>query len=124
MRRFIASLLLSVTAWSFGGPLALGVSGAAASACCRRDGKHHCMSEASGAAGISSDAFPSFRAKPPECPYRSLTAAPTGVAHPRIPAVSQLQSPSSLTILIEDGLFLDQRLVSCNLQRGPPIFYS
>jgi hypothetical protein len=46
MRRIVASLVLSVMAWTSLAPLALALTGPAASACCRRSGKHHCMETA------------------------------------------------------------------------------
>ena len=41
MRRFVASLVLSLMAWSFVAPMALALTGNDAPACCRRNGKHH-----------------------------------------------------------------------------------
>jgi hypothetical protein len=122
MRRFVASLVLSAVAWGFGGSMALELTGASVSACCRRSGKHHCMSVTSGLPGVSSDAVSGVRSKSPACPYFSLTATPVGVARPEGATVSELQAPAAVIAVIEDGLSLDSRLLSCNSQRGPPTF--
>lgn len=107
MRRIVASLALVLMAWSFSAPMALGLAGTAAAACCRRNGKHHCASEMSGMAALSADDLPSFRANSPDCPYRSQIATPTGVAHPQSPAVITLQTPSASVVAAVDCLFLD-----------------
>ena len=73
MRGTIASLVLSVTAWSFMAPMALALTGADKPACCRRNGKHHCMSGMSGISASDSNS-PVFRALPSCCPYRSEVA--------------------------------------------------
>jgi hypothetical protein len=122
MRRIVASLVLSVIAWSFVAPLAMGVTGPGAAACCRRNGKHHCASGMSGMAGVSIDDLPSFRANSPVCPYRSQIATPTGIAQPQSQAVSTLQPPSVSFFSGVDCLFFNSRLATCNSQRGPPAF--
>jgi hypothetical protein len=122
MRRFIASLVLSIVAWTFLVPTTLEATAAAASACCRRNGKHHCVSGTSGSVGISSHARPSFRAKSSDCPYRSKIATPTGEARPQSPEVSALQPRSTSAIAVVDYLLSDSRLFTFNSQRGPPTF--
>jgi hypothetical protein len=121
MRRIVASLVLAGMALSFVPPMALGLAGTAAAACCRRTGKHHCASRMSGMAGLSTDDFPSFRANPPDCPYRSQIATPTGIAHPQSPAVITMQAASASVVAAVDCLFLGSRLATCNSQRGPPV---
>jgi hypothetical protein len=121
MRRFIAILVLSIVAWSFLVPATLEASTAAgASACCRRNGKHHCVSRTSGSVGISSHALPSFRAKSSYCPYRGKIGTPTGEARPQSPEVSALQTRSTGAIAVVDDLLSDSRLFTFNSQRGPP----
>lgn len=123
MRRIIASLVLWVMAWSLVAPAAMGVTGTAAAACCRRNGKHHCASGISGMAGVSTDDLPSFRANSPNCPYRSQIATLTGIARPQNPAVITLQPPSATFVAIADCLFFGSRLTTCNSQRGPPTLW-
>jgi hypothetical protein len=123
MRRFIARLVLSIVAWSFLVPTTLEATAAAASACCRRNGKHHCVSTGtSGSVGISSHALPGFRAKSSHCPYRSKIAPLAGEARPQSPEVSALQPQSTGAMAVVDYLFSDSRLFIFNSQRGPPSF--
>jgi hypothetical protein len=121
MRWIIASFVLAVMALSFVAPMALGATRTATHVCCRRNGKHHCASETSGVvAGPTDD--PSFQANSSDCPYRSQIGTPTGVARPQSPALSALQPPSASFVAIVDCLFFESRLVTCNSQRGPPVF--
>jgi hypothetical protein len=123
MRRFVANLVLAVTAWSFVAPMAWAAVSSDTPACCRRDGKHHCMSGTSGMAGISGDGVLSFRATTSGCPYRSQAATPTGVADPQHTTVSaRKQSPTNLLPAANSCTF-KSRSVSCNFQRGPPAFW-
>jgi hypothetical protein len=57
MRQFVASLVIAVMAWSFVGPAALAATGWDAPACCRRNGKHHCMS---GTSAVSTEGLASL----------------------------------------------------------------
>jgi hypothetical protein len=122
MRRIVASLVLSVIAWGFVAPIAMGLTGPGAAACCRRNGKHHCASVMSGMAGMSIDDLPNFRANSPVCPYRSQIATPTCIAQSQSPAVITLQPPSATFVAVVDCLFFGSRLATCNSQRGPPAF--
>jgi hypothetical protein len=122
MRRFIASFVLSVVAWSLVAPVAWGVTGTATPACCRRNGKHHCTSGTSGIAGMSADDLPSFRVNSSDCPHRSQLATPTGIAQPQSHAVSALQPPSASFVSGADSRCFNSRLATCNSQRGPPAF--
>jgi hypothetical protein len=123
MRRIVASLVLSVMAWSLVAPAAMGVTGTAAAACCRRNGKHHCASGISGMAVVSTDDLPSFRANSPDCPYRSQIATPTGIAQPQSPAVITLQPLPASFVAMVDCLFFGSRLATSNSQRGPPVLW-
>src|ERR1700738_3539894 len=121
MRRFLASFVLSVMACSFAAPIALGVTGTAAPACCRRNGKHHCTGT-SDIAGTSADDLPSFRVNSSDCPYRRQIGAPTGIAQPQSQAVSAVQPPSASFVSGVDSLAFNSLLATCNSQRGPPAF--
>jgi len=120
MRRIVANLVLAVMAWSFVAPMALAAAGSDTPACCRRDGKHHCMSGMSGMAGISNDGVLSFRAAPSDCPYRSQVATPTGVAHPQDPTVSAAKLASASLLPAANSRAFKSLSSSCNFQRGPP----
>jgi len=123
MRRFVASLVLSVMAWSFVAPMASALTGTDVPACCRRDGKHHCMAGMSGMSATSTDGPFSFRSSSSVCPYRSRIAAPAGLAHPQSPVDSTLQPPLATVIAIVDCVSFESRLTTSNSQRGPPAFY-
>src|SRR6267143_4253709 len=120
MRRTVALFVLSVTVWSFLAPLAFGITGTAPSACCRRNGKHHCMSGTPGLSGMSTDDLPDLRANSSDCPYRSQIATRSDIAQPQAPAVSTLRRPSTSLVAVADGLVFEPSLVTCNSQRGPP----
>src|SRR6266446_1830183 len=124
MRRTVARFVLSVTVWSLLAPLAFGVTGTAPSACCRRNGKHHCMSGTSGMSGMSTDDLSGLRANSSDCPYRSQLATRSDIAQPQVPAVSALRRPSTSFVAVVDSLVFEASLVTCNSQRGPPAFGS
>src|SRR5580700_4806587 len=111
MRRSVASLLLAILLAGFTLPL-LQVQ-AAAPACCRRTGQHHCNAPATP---------DGFRSLVPCCPFahpRALnrhgnsalgvasTTAVAPVLAPRLPAVAVAPVP--------------QFFATDNLQRGPPL---
>jgi len=121
MRRLVASLVIAVMAWSFVGPAALAATGRDAPACCRRSGKHHCMS---GTSAVSPDGLASLRAGPSDCRYRSQIATPTGVPRAQSPTISALELPFLALLLAVESRLSDSRLATCNSQRGPPPFGS
>jgi hypothetical protein len=120
MRRFVASLVLSVMAWSLLAPMALAATGAGAPSCCRRNGKHHCMSGMSDTVAVSTDSLPGFRANSPVCPYRWQTATPTGLGRPQLSALSGLLPPSAATLRVDALVSFDSCTTTCNSERGPP----
>jgi hypothetical protein len=122
MRRFVANVVLSLMAGSFLAPIALAVRGSETPACCRRDGKHHCMSGMSGMQTVSTDGLPSLGANSSNCPYRSQAATPAGMVRPQNPAVSKLRLPSSIILPVVDSLLSESCPVARNSERGPPIF--
>jgi hypothetical protein len=119
MRRLVASFVLSVVAWGCLGPLALPATGNSTPACCRRNGKHHCAGDIP-AWLASSDGTPSFRANPPDCPFRSQIATPTSLAQPQHQAASTLLLPSASFISMADFPFLSTCDAASDRQRGPP----
>lgn len=69
MRRLFATFVLSAIGWSLVAPIALVATATAVQACCRRDGKHHCMSAISDALGMSNDGKLAIRVSQTTCPY-------------------------------------------------------
>ncbi len=123
MRRFVASLVLLLTAWSFVAPMALALTGKDVPACCRRNGKHHCqMAGMSGMAAPSADGTPSFRSHPSDCPYRSQKATPTGTATANTPTIEKQELPSSFLVSASDSGLRYSQPPTGNSQRGPPAF--
>jgi len=124
LRRLLAISLLVVLGLSFVSPLlALGTkTGSDVPACCRRNGRHHCMSGSAGQASLTQYASPSFNGSPEKCPYfpRSIAvvhgafSVPTAqavyaglIAHPAVAA----QTESKLRI----------SLGRARQKRGPPV---
>jgi hypothetical protein len=123
LRRLLAISLLVVLSLSFVSPLlALSTkTGSDLPACCRRNGRHHCMSGA--AAGLTQYAAPTLNGSAEKCPYCPRATAvvheafsvPTAqavyaglIAHPAVAA----QTESKLRI----------SLGRARQKRGPPAF--
>ena len=119
MRRLIASLVLSVVAWGPLAPLAIASAGDPIPACCRRDGKHHCMMSMAGM-GAANDGSTSVRTVPGPCPYRSQRATPASTAHPQGPLALSAQLPHIARIALPEFLNQNSRRPSSTPQRGPP----
>ena len=68
MRRFIAIFVLLQVVSGILAPIAL-ASTAMTAACCRRNGKHHCMSGMSMVPGIFDDSRPAVRSSREACPH-------------------------------------------------------
>jgi hypothetical protein len=68
MRRFIAIFVLLQVVSGILAPIAL-ASTAMTAACCRRNGKHHCMSGMSMVPGIFDDSTPTVRSSREACPH-------------------------------------------------------
>jgi hypothetical protein len=120
LQKPLVGLVLSVMIWSLIAPAAMGAAGTVTSACCRRNGKHHCASGISGMAGMSGDGGPSFRASAPDCPYRSQIGVPNGAAQPYRYLVSTPGPPHATLAALEKDLHLASRFSTSNSQRGPP----
>lgn len=118
VRRFLASLVLSVIAWGTLAPLLM-ASGDATPVCCRRDGKHRCQMETE-RAGSAATRNPILRANARECPYRSLFLARTASAllHVEESLASSLPEVDFVSLKTIRSLVL---FFSFSLgQRGPP----
>ena len=119
MRKIVAGFVLGVLAWSFVAPAALALATDTTSACCRRNGKHHCFSP-SGMAD-SADGRTSLRASSPKCPYRSQIATRTAVSQQQASANLTFQLPSASSVPTGNDLPRDSRLDGADPQRGPPV---
>jgi hypothetical protein len=119
MRRFLASLVVGVLAWSFVAPLALALTTTTPALCCRRSGKHHCMSGMSGMAGPGNQQL-AFQALPTRCPCCSQVATATVVARLAVSTTTTRYSPSEILTVSQDSLLVHSRFHSPITQRGPP----
>ena len=117
MRRVVASFALGVLAWSFFAPLALALTTTAPASCCRRNGKHHCMSAPSGAAN---DQQPALRTVPSRCPYRSQIATTTLVVSLEVSRTIAHHTQSEILAVQTDCIVADSCSHSRVTQRGPP----
>ena len=119
LKRLIANSLLVILIASLLAPLALCFQQSSVPACCRRNGKHHCMSGMS-AITASNDKAPAFRTIPSRCPFRSTVATLVPVAQARVgqtstcipPSAILSQGPESFSLSFDDHFPF--------FQRGPP----
>ena len=119
MRRIVASLVLSVMAWSFVAPMALALTGDDKPACCRRNGKHHCVTVVSRVAASDNNS-PAFRALPSCCPYGSEIATQAAAAWLEAPRTSVEQLPSDIRAVEPEFLAVCFRSHGPISLRGPP----
>jgi hypothetical protein len=106
-----------VLAWSFVAPLALALTKSAPASCCRRNGKHHCMS---GIAGVTAGDLPAFRTIPSCCPYRSQTATTSVVFALETSGSTAYYFPSEVLLVPTDSAVVVFGSHSSITQRGPP----
>jgi hypothetical protein len=129
LRRLISILLLVV----FGFPvvlpmLAMGQDAEASlPACCRRNGKHHCMMSTDSRGKLFTDHSPQFDATPEKCPYSPAAVAPV----PPHPLASPAIAAAIYADLISHPAGFSQteakRRISLDRshqKRGPPTFTS
>jgi hypothetical protein len=89
------------------------------SACCRRDGKHHCMMSMAGM-GTADDGSTSVRTVPEPCSYRSQWATLAGTAQPQGPLAFSDYLPRMARVALPELQRNDSRLPSSTSDRGPP----
>jgi len=120
MRRFLAIFVLLQVAWGVLSPVAI-ASTATIAACCRRNGKHHCMSGVPAMPNTSDDSTPAVRSFNKTCPhcvpvtlseFQGLHAARFVLASPSV-------SDDVLVSALESGYRIAVREWST---RGPPQF--
>jgi len=121
LKRLIANSMLVILIASLLAPLALGFQQRTVPACCRRNGKHHCMSGISGVMA-SNDKAPAFRTIPARCPFRSTVATLAPIAQAQIGRTSTSTYVPPLAILSQGPEFFSS---TSNVhfpffQRGPP----
>src|SRR5208283_4460802 len=100
MRRVLSIFLLGVLVWSLVTPFALGLTTSAPASCCRRNGKHHCMSGRSGVA--ADDPQPALRSVPFRCPYSSQIATTTLVVRLQASRASARHAQSEILAVQTD----------------------
>ncbi len=119
MRRLLAIFVLALNAWGLLAPFALAASADSTPACCRRNGKHHCMSGMS-ATAVSSEGVPILRSQFSKCPYGSETARPGFVARIAISATSTVHSPSEFFVAPTKSAQVSSHPAGSISPRGPP----
>jgi hypothetical protein len=117
MRRLLSTLVLFVISFGVFAPTALSAAGASTQVCCRRNGKHHCVS---GAADVSGDTSASFAATSSDCPHHSLASLLTGAARLESNPSFILHLPTENLERVADVLFLGSRDRVQHSERGPP----
>jgi hypothetical protein len=92
-------------------------------ACCRRDGKHHCMGRTSGMVASGTD-VPAVRDFSSCCPYRLQRVTQSESATPQVPITSSPQIPAEACVAALGSNFRYSYRFNSNSQRGPPSFSS
>ena len=124
MPRLIASFVLCLFAWGPLSPLAITAAGDPVPACCRRDGKHHCMMMAMARTGADNDGSPRASRKPDPCPYRSLRAIPAATSAATYPPTTKYFRGSAESIPVCKDTAVQLWNLSSAFSRGPPEFSS
>ncbi|HVN03344.1 MAG TPA: hypothetical protein VMT86_02940 [Bryobacteraceae bacterium] len=127
MRRVPAILLVCVISYSLIGPALFAGAGSDLPACCRRDGKHHCVMMDMDWAAESASSGPSVAALQARCPYfpkggvllpqaaPALLAAVTHVYHAMVHELAiQAQAEAGYRVSLSRS----------HQKRGPPSFLS
>ena len=119
LKRLIANSLLVILIASLLAPLALCFQQSSVPACCRRNGKHHCMAGVSGITA-SNDKAPVFRTIPSRCPFRSTVATLVPVARAQVGRTSTYVHPSEILSQGPESFSLSFDVHFPFFQRGPP----
>ena len=125
MRRLLASFVLALIGWGVLAPIALASVATKTPECCRRDGKHHCMSATSGMSGMSNPSAnrSAFRSNSDACPHRFQASTPTSPAQIQPGMFSSLRQPTAKRHAEIDLVFCPSLRGQDNSQRGPPYFW-
>ena len=121
LKRLIANSMLVILIASLLAPLALCFQQNRVPACCRRNGKHHCMSGMSGMLA-SKDKAPAFRTIPARCPFHSAVATLLPVTHAQVgrTSTSTHVPPSAILLQRPESFGLSSNVHFPFFQRGPP----
>jgi len=119
MRRLVASFVVSVFAWSFVAPLALGLAADKTPMCCRRSGEHRCTAGNTGIS-ISGDNDPSVRSLPTVCPHRSEIAHPPIIGRVDTSRTTVHYLPSAIRCSEPEFISVASHSLGQTSQRGPP----
>jgi hypothetical protein len=120
MRRGATLLLLVVITLPVWLSFAPSVSASQLSACCRRDGKHHCSAAAEMASGVADPGGHAVTSVPQHCSvWRVVASGAVNFLPPRRASISDHRSPS---VLIEyDAIIFVSSGFSSHTDRGPPV---
>lgn len=119
MRRLLSTLVLFVIGFGVFAPTALNVAGVSTQACCRRNGKHHCISSA---AEVSGDTSASFGATSADCPHHAHSSLLTGAARLESNPSFVLHLPTANLLSIRNVLYPGSPDEARHSERGPPAF--
>lgn len=123
MRRLLAIFVLSVIGCSSVAPLAFAANYTDTPACCRRDGKHHCLSgmaDMGGMPGMSSDSTVELRATVAGCPHHTPSATPALSGQVEASEFSVPQIPGVTLVVVPNSSGFSSQPVLRNSERGPP----
>jgi hypothetical protein len=119
MRRLLSTLVLFVIGFGVFAPTALNAAGVSTQACCRRNGKHHCISSA---AEVSGDTSASFGATSADCPHHAHSSLVTGAARLESNPSFVLHLPTANLLSIRNVLYPGSPDEARHSERGPPAF--
>jgi hypothetical protein len=122
MRRILAIALLLILSFPVLSPLfSASAGGGVMPACCRRDGKHHCMMLDMQASDSNTHIITSIQAR---CPYfpSSVQTTPFHTDPPHLTAANSLPFPAGLALTIAENE-ARYRISSerARHKRGPPV---
>jgi hypothetical protein len=118
MQRLLSTFVLFAIGWGVFYPTALNTVGNVTQACCRRNGKHHCMSGAAGVVAETTGA--SLSAAFPACPHHSHSSLLAGAARLESNPSLVLHLPTARLLSLREVLFPGSRGKIRHSERGPP----
>ena len=118
MRRLLSTFVLFAIGWGVLIPAALNAVGNVTQACCRRNGKHHCVS---GVAGVSAETSgASLSGTVSACPHHSHSSLLTGAARLESNPSVVFHLPFASLLPGREVLFPGSRGEIRHSERGPP----
>lgn len=120
MRRIVATFLVAIIASGFLLPVVMSAGEDSVPACCRRNGKHHCLMRVSAREG-SARSLPRIHGPVSVCPYydsiRPTRISAEAVPQGNIPDIPVIDSVVLSLPVPAHGL----QFVDSALTRGPPV---